>query len=155
MNKVMNLVPVAALTLVACGGFTPAQGTWTSTSITVNSDDCAIFGEVETIEVDMSLSEDEATMTFDLGDGVTTDCALESGDFDCTAIVMEDALDGVDATLTISQTISGSFEDEHNGEVTVDASVSCEGADCEAVAAAVELTLPCASSATATMAHSM
>lgn len=151
----MNLAPVAALTLIACGGFTPSQGTWTSTAITVNSDDCAIFGDVETIEVDMSLSEDEATMTFDLGDGVTTDCALESGDFDCTAIVMEDAVDELDATLTISQTISGSFEDEHNGEVTIDASVSCEGADCEAIAAAVELTLPCASNATATMAHSM
>ena len=30
MKNLMNLAPVAALTLIACGGFTPEQGTWTS-----------------------------------------------------------------------------------------------------------------------------
>ena len=54
MKNLMNLAPVAALTLIACGGFTPMEGTWTSTEITVNSDECAIFGEVETIEMGMS-----------------------------------------------------------------------------------------------------
>ena len=153
--KKMNLAPLAALALIACGGFTPMEGMWASTSVTVNSDGCGVFDEVEGIEVDMSLSDDESTMTFGLGEGLSVTCALENNAFDCTPLTDVQEIDGVDATINISQTITGSFEDEHNGMVNIAADITCEGADCEAVAAAAELTLPCTADADATIAHAM
>ena len=149
------LAPLAGLTLIACGGFTPMEGNWASTSLTVNEDTCGLFEDDATLEVGMSLSDDGATMTFDLGDDVTATCALEKGDFDCTPIELVIPVDGFDAAVTMTQTIGGSFDDEQNGSVSVSVDVTCEGDDCGTVGTAMETTFPCGASATATIAHSM
>ena len=150
-----TLAPLAALTLIACGGFTPMEGGWASTSLTVNEDTCGIFEDDSTLEVDMSLSDDGATMTLDLGDDVKATCALEKGDFDCTPIELNIPVDDFDAAITMTQTIGGSFEDEHSGSVSISVDVTCEGGDCETVGTALDTTFPCGASATATISHSM
>jgi hypothetical protein len=164
MKSFMNLLPLAGLTLVACGTVTPMEGEWTSTSITVNEDACEYMVnedgspvDDDSLAVDMSLNEDGTVMTFDLGDGATVDCALEKGEFDCTSMDQNMDLNeqGMDAVLTISQMFSGSFSDEHNGTLNLVINATCEGSACDAVAAGAELTLPCTTDVTASIAHAM
>jgi len=163
----MNASKALALTLLlaACGSkdsFAPEEGTWTSTP-GASDDGCGIgsFDDGEdagTVTLEMNSAGDGFTFIPDEDEDDTAgpvepiDCDLDGMDFTCTVDMggdEETALEEVDATILNSGTMTGSFSDSTTGELTMEITIDCEGADCGDVASAFQLSgFPCSSSQT-------
>ncbi len=166
----MYLLIMAAL--VACGdkpddtgpdtndtapeeAFAPTTGTWQTDSNETLEDGCG-FGDEEP---DTAEPDEDTWQLEDNGDGTfrvhdidddpdTTDlditCTLTDMDFTCeTWEVGEETMDGVDATLTITADMTGSFSSETAITVNQVMSVDCAGTQCKKVESYMGTTFPC------------
>ena len=155
MTLKSTAISCGALILIACGDFVPMEGAWSSSLITVSSDDCNAFDDSTRLDVGMTLGDDNTTMTLDLGSDERTTCILENASFDCMPIEIIVSDENFDASLTMVQQFNGVFYDAYSGSVSMDVAVSCEGPDCATVAAGLQLSFPCTSAAEIDMVHSL
>lgn len=163
-------VPMS-LAAIGCGGtsdsgddkpgFAPAEGTWESGTYTVIDDGCGAYEDTQTDE------GDEYTVTHD-GDGyfelsvdagdvkVKWDCALDGKTFDCPEemIGLSDmSSEGVDAVLTMSGAMAGTFSSEEAGQLDITIGATCTGADCSMLESLAEMDLPCSTTVTEPITH--
>ena len=139
--------------------FAPTEGQWASSDLNIISDTCN-FGEGE----DTGGEEDQGgTVTLTMVDATTFSivdeamnltCTLSGMDFTCEDMseVIADWNDqGMVAVITMTMTQSGTFSSSTEGSLSMGYGLTCEGDDCEGVAEMAQMTLPCESSATATI----
>jgi hypothetical protein len=139
--------------------FSPSEGLWTLPEPNITADTCGFDeGGEDTGEEDggedtggddggdamITLGENGAFTLLldpDSEDPQSLACTLDAQNFTCTASE-EEAMDGIDAVLTMAMNISGSFSsaNEFTGSIGMD--VSCTGADC-AMLANFGMNLPC------------
>jgi hypothetical protein len=129
----------------------PAEGEWTAGELTVVSDTCG-FG---TPGDDTGESGDDTTtitVTGDdsftvVGDDISLTCDRDGSDFDCgsTSETQDFTSDGVDATVTQTLSYSVSLDSSESGAISISFSMTCEGSQCDAVAAEAEIPFPCES----------
>ena len=151
MNKLMML-PLVTLT-VACGGFEPLEGEWTTTSETIVDDGCDFGGgddggdegdEAQAATSTLTLNDD-GTFLLVPGDfpvefnGWT--CTLDDHDFACDAFSWDDDLGEMsggtlEGTVTTSIDVAGVFSDETHGDAGWTLSMDCQGTGCEAASLA-------------------
>lgn len=163
-----------SLLLVACGskgdsddsgsssdGFAPQAGTWTITP-GASEDGCGIgiFDDDEDAgEAVLTMDSDGTSFAFlpedDDGDEPIS-CTLDGQDFTCPVDMGDDGetdMDDMDATILNSGSMGGSFSNVTTGEIEMEITVDCEGADCGDLAEAFGVTeFPCSASQTYGMA---
>ena len=135
--------------MVGCGDLVPTEGAWVSSDFTYSQNDCA-FDEIEG-DVSLELTViDDMNLAVSLGDDADTDCTLSNGSIECAAVTSVVPIDGLDAELSIDQGLTGEMvtNSEMIGTLTIE--MSCTGTECELVAAASDITLPCSNVASGT-----
>ena len=122
--------------------FAPTEGEWKAGQFTLTSDTCGAGLGEETDDTITLTMVDDASFTLS-DEEVSFDCTLSGQDFTCGALEDSMAMDGQDAVLKFVITQSGSFSSESAGTLALDWQQSCEGADCDAMAEMMGMTLPC------------
>ena len=89
----------------------------------------------------------EAGFTLDLGDDQVLSCTLAEGAFTCDSIASELPVDGLNAVVSQVLSASGDFSDDLTMDAKLGIDVDCEGEDCQAVADAQGISLPCSNAA--------
>ena len=145
MNFIKTALPLFPLFITACGAnIIPMAGAWEA-NLTVTDNTCDLDMDTSP-PLPFSLGDvTEDSLTIDIGSDDLFSCALNRGTFECSPITGSIDLteDGIDAVLTISQTIDGALDDEHSGELTWTIDYSCEGEQCDEAASYAGITLPC------------
>jgi hypothetical protein len=155
MSGFSRALPFAALFLGACGGITPLDGSWaTDTAYTVDNNECDLdlepSEEEDVLEIELS-NGDDGSLTFTFDDDSTVDCLFEDGLFDCEPMIeVSDIMEDGSAMLTISQTLTGSFDSDSTGSLSFSIDMDCEGDNCELLGMDP---LPCNSAITASFSH--
>jgi len=132
--------------------FAPTSGDWV-VSDESESGTCDFpedTGDPQTTDDDGFTITDNGDGTFHLYDeavddepGLDVTCTLTDKAFVCDANAMPvQDLEGMDASLLMSQNISGTFTDADNFTATAEMEVSCEGDDCP-ILADYDMILPC------------
>ena len=157
----------AISTTLACSGdksdtadsgeaaFLPMEGDWTWSNTSYISDDCALEARyptdtVEAIVWTLTLTDDGFELAAVTGDPLS--CSLSGMDSTCDVTLVSEAKEwpeGSDQTgdpdviTTTESSFVGSFVDANSSTGTVTANATCEGADCEAYAAALGASSTC------------
>ena len=131
-------------------GVTPEEGDWYGGEETVTEDTCGFEDDGKDTDEDTPVVltlTGETTFTLNDGDGFEQSCTFDSsaGTFTCEPIeeITDFTKKGLDAIITFTQNVSGTFSTSTTGVVDVDMDVTCEGTDCDTVAKYGGLTLPC------------
>lgn len=148
MKKSLLVLPVL---LMACG-FEPEAGTYDlELTVVDNGCDMDFEGEPDTgdagnegLTTDVELAEDGSTVTLD-GDFV---CDRDGNGFLCevTEPVLDASVDidpDMEGIISFTQMMDGDWSDATSFDGNFSFAFVCEGADCEDVAAMVEMDLPC------------
>ena len=109
--------------------FAPTSGTWTEGPATYAEDGCGI--EDDTGGGTFELTAEAGGFRYVDGD-TETSCTLTGQDFTCEPLVLVQSMDGygLDAEVTSTASLSGSFASADEASFDVVLSVSCEGPDC-------------------------
>ena len=161
----MRPILLTLLTLtIACGddkddtgtAFTPTAGEWRWDGSEYQVDTCNAADAWDTATIDATLWD--LTLTddgFQLDNAAWTadpiECVLTGTVADCTSELInaaewpEDSGNegSPDATYTTSGVITATFSDTEQSSIELASTVTCEGADCDAHAAAADRVVPC------------
>ena len=147
------------------GAFAPQEGAWDITP-GATEDGCGIgiFDDDEGGVGILAMGSDGVSFTFqpelddeDTGGEIEPfNCTLDGQDFTCIVDMGEDAesdIEGIDATIINAGSMGGAFSNETTGELVMEMTIDCEGADCGDVAEMFGVTaFPCTASQTYGMA---
>lgn len=129
----------------------PAEGEWSAGELTLVTDTCG-FGEPGDDTGDSG--DDTTTITVTGDDSFTVDgldmsltCERDGSDFDCgsTSETQDFTSDGVDATVTQTLSYRVSLSGSESGTISISFGMTCEGSQCDAVAAEAGIPFPCES----------
>ena len=137
--------------------FAPNPGTWSWDGTEYGTDECGLAAdfEPETIDAalwDLVLTDDGFSLDNEVWTEDPIQCVVTGMDFSCTSVLVVAAEawpegsenDTVpDATFTTTGTVTGVFNDAETGSVGLVTSITCEGADCEALTEERGQTRPC------------
>lgn len=168
---------ILVMALVACGpdtddtedtsedAFKPIYGTWHVDSVETVEDGCGFDDgdDEDTGDEDTGDGEDDEFQITDNRDGtfqlqsqdddpesndMDVACTLTGKDFTCEVwTIDEQDVSSMDARVSITAAITGSFSDDVTLTATQVVDVSCTGEDCDDLAELSELTLPCQTTA--------
>ena len=123
----------------------PQTGAWLYLEGSSISDSCMIPGWNVDGTTEFGLTNNgDGTFTV-LREGQNIECTVSGDDFTCAPVPLDPIMqDGLDATFNLEVTYVGTFSSNTalEGERTID--VTCTGSSCDAAAAAIMSSYPCA-----------
>jgi hypothetical protein len=131
--RVLLFAPVL-LSILACAGFgppTPMEGLYTVVVSDLDvSDGCSDWGvdggdEADMDTLDVEIGSDDDVVTFD----GTLVCDMDGATFNCRD-VQEQSLDGADATLSTTETVTGEWTTSRHFTSDWQINLGCLGPDC-------------------------
>jgi len=158
---------VLPLVLTACdskGDFAPQEGSWTLGDTPIIDNGCGLEQDPEDNEgggtATLTMNGDGSGFTIEPDDEDTAgetpvfDCELDGKDYTCE-MVGEDLTDiwdltseGVDAVINMAVSFGGTFSSETSGIFYTAYEVTCDGTECDIAASAVDMDIPCTTTAT-------
>jgi hypothetical protein len=150
MTRALLLGLLLAPLACADDAIEPMSGTWVFLNGEVIKNTCTPDqGEPNDGDF-VLLNNADGTFTIDPEDGSELFlCTLEGDAFTCPKRLQESSkIDGVDATLEVRVSATGTFSSNRAAAGQQDAIIDCTGSSCALVEAAAEVTFPCEVSAT-------